>query len=336
MPDLNDQIRRYIEGLGDPVTLSETMARPPRRRRIALKAALAGAAVVLIPALVLVIIRGNPGPSNLTVAASTTSVPAPTVPPTTPTTPTSTSVPPVVVPVAVPDVVGLDIAGVRALAAGLGLELEVTERFSHRDAAGLIQSQFPEPGVEVDPGTVLEVEVAVTPACDDYRPDLPPRAADEMDVVVQFECAADYIAPDVSTPVVRRVPAGPGVIQATLRALLAGPTDDERAAGFGSFFSPESAGALESVTLDAGKLTVDFNDAILINNASTSTGGMYFTAELLANLFQFDVVDSIEFRLNGSCASFWGWLQGECVIVTRADWEARVARWQQERAAPHG
>jgi len=331
MPDLNDQIRHYIESLGDPVTLSEAMARPSRRRRPAMKAALAGAAIVLIPALVLVLIHGDPGPTDLIVAASTTTAPAPTAPPT-----TTTTAPPLVVPVAVPDVVGLEIAAGRALAAGLGLELDVTERFSHRDAAGLIQSQSPEPGVEVDPGTVLEVAVAVTPACDDYRQDLPPRAADEMDVVVQFECAADYFVPDVSTPLVRRVPAGPGVIQATLRALLAGPTDDERAAGFGSFFSPESAGALESITLDAGKLTVDFNDAILINNASTSTGGMYFTAELMANLFQFDAVDSIEFRLNGSCASFWGWLQSECVIVTRADWEARVARWQQERAAPHG
>ena len=121
-------------------------------------------------------------------------------------------------------------------------------------------------------------------------------------------------------------------ITGTLRALLAGPTEEERLAGFGSFFNEASADALDRVTIDPdGRLTVYFNDSILIGNASTSTGSTFFLAELQANLYQSPEVDSIEFRLNGSCDAFYYWLQGECQISTRTEWRRQLEAWDNER-----
>jgi hypothetical protein len=69
----------------------------------------------------------------------------------------------------------------------------------------------------------------------------------------------------------------------------------------------------------------------VLNNASTSTGSEFFLAEPHANLFQLPEVDSIEFRLNGSCDSFWNWLQRECRTVTRAEWNDQLESWDNER-----
>ena len=100
----------------------------------------------------------------------------------------------------------------------------------------------------------------------------------------------------------------------------------ERQDGYSSFFSADSAGALNSATLSGDRLTVDFNDAILIGNASTSTGGLFFMAELQTNLFQFEQVDSIEFQIDGSCDAFWNWLQSDCATVTRSEWNRQNQR----------
>jgi hypothetical protein len=56
-------------------------------------------------------------------------------------------------------------------------------------------------------------------------------------------------------------------------------------------------------------LILDFTEAILVNNASTSTGGQFFLGELLANAFHFEEVRSVEFRVNGSCEALWEFLQ---------------------------
>ena len=57
MSDLKRDLRSYIDGLEEPVSVQETMA-PRRSRRYRVPAAvLAGAGVVLIPALVLLGLR---------------------------------------------------------------------------------------------------------------------------------------------------------------------------------------------------------------------------------------------------------------------------------------
>ncbi len=331
MSDLKRDLRRYIDGLEEPVSVQETMS-PRRERRYRVPAAvLAGAAVVLIPALVLVGLRLLPT-GNGEVAETT--APPTTVTTTTVTETTTTSVETTIPPTAtveVPNLDSLTVAEATAILDELGLELEITEQYPSRSGFGLITAQGPLAGETADVGSTVVVGVRVEAAClaGVTQPEVP---AGSMTVQVLFECAGDWSYPDVSTTVTRIVPENPSVIEATLQALLAGLTGEERAMGFTSFFSSESADALNSVALSGSRLIVDFNDGILIGNASTSTGGMFFGAELRANLYQFPEVDEIEFRLNGSCDAFHGWLQGECQISTRDEWEATLDSWDAQRA----
>lgn len=102
--------------------------------------------------------------------------------------------------------------------------------------------------------------------------------------------------------------------EATLRALLQGPTPEERAAGINSWFSEATADRLHSVSLqEGGRLVVDFKDLReVIPNASASTGSTLLLQELNTTLFQQPGVEVIEYRMDGSCQAFWGWLQYEC------------------------
>jgi hypothetical protein len=113
---------------------------------------------------------------------------------------------------------------------------------------------------------------------------------------------------------VERTLAGEPGPEATLRALLQGPTADERAAGITSWFSEATGDRLLSVSLQAGgRLVVDFRDLReVIPNASSSTGSTLLLQELNTTLFQHPGVEVIEYRMEGSCQTFWGWLQYEC------------------------
>lgn len=328
MSDLKRDLRRYIDGLEQPVSVQETMAPRSTRRYGVPTAILAGAAVVLIPALVLVGIRFWP--------AADSDVAETTIPPTTvttivetTTTTLDTTTPPTTSAV-VPNLDGLTVAEARELLEEIGFELDVTERYPSRSGFGLITAQGPLGGESAVVGSTVVVGIRVEAECLTGVAE-PEIAEGSTAVQVFFECAGDGFYPDISTPVTRAVPDSPDVIEATMRALLAGLSEDERATGLASFFSADSADALNSVTLDGNRLIVDFNDEILINNASTSTGSMYLMAELHANLFQFEQIDSIEFRLNESCDAFYNWLQGECQISTRAEWEQQLEAWDSER-----
>jgi spore germination protein GerM len=117
-------------------------------------------------------------------------------------------------------------------------------------------------------------------------------------------------------------------IELVLRSTLAGPTNDERGVGVTSFFDAATAEALNSVTFSDGHVVADFNDAILVNNASTSTGSVFFNAELQRNLFMIPEVDSVEFHINGNCEAWSAFFQSDgCWIITRADWNQSLADW---------
>src|SRR5690606_40890265 len=111
----------------------------------------------------------------------------------------------------------------------------------------------------------------------------------------------------------------PRVLRASLNALLAGPTDAEREASLGSWFSAETVGMVRSVTIDDGHAVVDFDDLRpVIPNASTSAGSARLLAQLDATVFQFRNVESVEYRIEGSCADFNEWLQhGGCAARPR-------------------
>lgn len=151
-----------------------------------------------------------------------------------------------------------------------------------------------------------------------------------------FQCGGfDAMYPDVSTAVHRVMPAETHPVAASLRALVAGPTLEELQGGIGSFFTSATAGAVNAVVVNEGTAVVDFNEAIYINNASTSTGGMFFMAELRANVFQFEEIDTVMWSVDGDCQAFGEWLQvGECMVDTRADWDAYLLAWAGEAVEP--
>lgn len=120
------------------------------------------------------------------------------------------------------------------------------------------------------------------------------------------------------SPVPVRRSVDPASPQGALDALLAGPTEIERAEGLTSWFSDETARALGSTSLRDGFLVVDFRglDA-LIPGAGSSAGSEQLLTALDSTVFQFEAVDSVEYRLDGSCRAFWEWLQRSCAVVHR-------------------
>jgi hypothetical protein len=118
-------------------------------------------------------------------------------------------------------------------------------------------------------------------------------------------------------PARRRVGGAP--LDGALRALVVGPTEAERADGMHSWFSEETRGVLRRVRAENGQVVLDFRDLPdLIPNASTSAGSRDLLMSLDSTVFQFDWVESVEYRLDGSCDAFWEWLQRECHVVTRS------------------
>ncbi len=125
-------------------------------------------------------------------------------------------------------------------------------------------------------------------------------------------------------------------LEATLRELLKGPTPEEREEGISSWFSPETGTALRSVDVDdEGNVVVDFRDlARLIPAASSSAGSTMLLAELNATVFQYPLVRSVEYRMEGSCDTFWNWLQYSCQVLTREDAGYPPGSFDAARYAP--
>ena len=101
-----------------------------------------------------------------------------------------------------------------------------------------------------------------------------------------------------------------GVLRSAMAQLLAGPTEAELGAGLRSWFSAETAGMLNDVSIRQGVAHVDFDDfSGLLPNASTSCGSTSLLAQLDHTAQQFDTVDRAVYSFNGSTATFYEWLQ---------------------------
>lgn len=262
------------------------------------------------------------GPTTLPPATTTTTV--------TPTTAPPTSLVPARV--AVPNLEGLTLEIARLALDGAGLGIIALPGDVE---SAVVVAQEPAPGTEVDEGSVVTVDVEVTPTCMPPAPAAAPGPG-EVTIDVRFDCDNDGTFPTEGIAVTRIVPEQGGEaidrIEWTLRSLLAGPTEDEKAAGFYSFFDEATADALIGVTLTDGRLVADFNEAIYVNNASTSTGGLFFNAELRSNMFQHPEVDSVEFRINGDCEAWSTFFQSDgCWVVTLADWKQDLGAWDELR-----
>jgi hypothetical protein len=152
-------------------------------------------------------------------------------------------------------------------------------------------------------------------ACRGYRSPRQPPTADQMELKAYFTCGDTPLV-----PVYRLVPRSSAVLRASLDALLAGPSADERSASIGSWFSADTARMLRSVAVDDHHVIVDFDPRLpdVIPNASSSAGSAQLLSQLDATVFQFRSVESAEYRLGGDCEAFSEWLQyGGCEPRTR-------------------
>lgn len=146
----------------------------------------------------------------------------------------------------------------------------------------------------------------------------------EAPVYAFFGCVEDDAVPPWDVyPVPRAADAADpqGRLEAALAGLLGGPTEAEEAAGYRSVFSAQTAGALHGVSIEPdGTAVVDFADfRRLAGTASTSTGSEILLAQLNATVFQIEEVTAVDYRIDGSCWTFWGWLQRVCHVVERPD-----------------
>ena len=282
--------------------------------------------VILVAAFLALAACGTTGP--YTVANDSGQPPATTtLPPG-----TTTTLSPIVVPdaVLVPDLTGLTLAEAEALLGEGGLEVKALPAYI---GDAIVVAQEPAPGADADEGTVVTVDVQAIRSCNPPDPIAP--GPGQAIITVLFECAGDAIAPTPGVGVARIVPEPEQPvdrIEWTLRSVLAGPTPDEKVVGIDSAFDETTAEALNGVTLTDGRLVVDFNDAIIVNNMNTSTGMVFFNAELRRNVFLHPEVDSVEFRFNGDCAAWSALFESDgCWVISRADWDEDVAAWDQAR-----
>lgn len=172
--------------------------------------------------------------------------------------------------------------------------------------------------------SVVRVALSSTDAdaatCGDERLPVPKPGEGQMLVKAYFSCDAEDNASEEPLRAVYRVrQQSPGVLQAALEVLLAGPSPAEREAGLGSWFSARTATMLGSVKIEAGHAVVDLDDLRpVIPNASSSAGSRRLLGQLDATVFQFRTVESVEYRLEGDCEAFNEWLQyGGCERRTR-------------------
>jgi spore germination protein GerM len=168
----------------------------------------------------------------------------------------------------------------------------------------------PEPLPDEDDGDPDAADDTEEEGADDGTDDgSAPADAEEATVEVFFTNADRGADPEVF-PVERTV-ALPAVLRGALEALLAGPTPDEEADGYRSFFSSETADQLDDVTIEDGVAEVSFSSELpeLIPNASTSAGSTSLLAALDATTTQFDTVDEAVYSLEGDVDAFYEWLQ---------------------------
>lgn len=184
----------------------------------------------------------------------------------------------------------------------------------------------PQPTIPEASSEDVTVESSAPPP--DCR-EAPPVSSVAMVLTVYFTCGPSEV-PTAEHFVYREVPESNLVLTKTLEELVKGPDIIERAAGFVSFFSEDTVDAFAGVTLNAGRAIIDFRGLEDLNNISSATGSEFFIANLNANVFQFDTIDAVEYRLNGSCDEFWNLLQRDCQLVTRAEWERQLATYQAQ------
>jgi len=137
------------------------------------------------------------------------------------------------------------------------------------------------------------------------------EASDDA-VLLYFPCGSD----GELYPVERTVPeTGDERVTEVLRLYLAGPSAEEREAGFSSLLSPSD---IELVEASPGGVVLDFPSEV--NNVSTSAGSRAVLDGLAETLIGLNSIEEIELRLGNDCAAFFEWIQvgPTCYVLTAA------------------
>jgi spore germination protein GerM len=111
------------------------------------------------------------------------------------------------------------------------------------------------------------------------------------------------------TALERRIEGEP-TLEKAMRALMAGPTADEKARGLGGWFDDATKDMLISAEVAEGVAEVDFKDLRqVIPNASSSCGSALLLAQLDGTAKQFDDVERTLYSIEGDATTFYEWLQ---------------------------
>lgn len=106
-----------------------------------------------------------------------------------------------------------------------------------------------------------------------------------------------------------------------LAEYLQGPTAEESERGYQGVLSKSLTGALDSVTIDDGRVEVSFNSSFERQPGGfASTAGLVFLSQVGAAVFQFQDLNELELQVSGSCHRFWRLLEGICNTTTRGEW----------------
>jgi hypothetical protein len=195
------------------------------------------------------------------------------------------------------------------------------------------------PGV-VTPGDTEPPRVVIvdpqgtdgTTAAPDSCVRLRPEPETGQMVLRVFMACGDAELPSNSTYVYRSVEESTALLTTTMEQLVAGPTSEEVADGFRSFWSAATADAVNSVQLAEGAAVASFGSSITsITGVDEEPARSFFLADIYTSLFQYERVSSVELRIGSDCDAFFS-LVGEsgCTIVTRGGWEAQLAQWRAE------
>ncbi len=169
--------------------------------------------------------------------------------------------------------------------------------------------------------TTTTSDGAVTPGvCIDEEP----SGGDSTTLLVHYPCGSSQLATS-AVWVYRAVPRTDLVLTTTMREMVKGVDDAEAALGYRSPFPDDAEDSFLGVTIDReqAKAFLEFTVDVFPSGVDTPEGAEIFLSTLNANVFQFDTVNQIEYRLGGSCDAFWQQLGGSCEVITRSEWRSQ-------------
>ncbi|WP_047983223.1 GerMN domain-containing protein [Ornithinibacillus californiensis] len=184
-----------------------------------------------------------------------------------------------------------------------------------------------EPEMDEEPESIPEnISYACMESYVEPRPD---------SVLVYFEC--NHSDP-LSYPPVRAVSRDMESdkveerIEYAILQLIEGPSEEEKEDGYLSIFNEDTAGLLNGIELqDSGHLIVDFVDfSKIIPNGNSSAASMAMLQSLNTTIAQFEDVKTIEYRFDGSCEQFYGWLQRTCQSFQADDYRMDAGEEHKE------